>query len=43
MMEIGYDQGEDLRNLLKEAGYSDIKIIKDLSGNDRVAMAVFGG
>ena len=43
IMEIGYDQGEDLRNLLKEAGYSDIKIIKDLSGNDRVAMAVFGG
>ena len=43
MMEIGYDQGEDLRTLLKEAGYLSIEIKKDLSGNDRVAMAVFGG
>ena len=40
MMEIGYDQGEDLRTLLKEAGYLSIEIKKDLSGNDRVAMAV---
>lgn len=43
MMEIGYDQGEELKELLKEAGYSNIEIKKDLSGNDRVAMAVFGG
>lgn len=43
MMEIGYDQGKELKELLKEAGYSNIEIKKDLSGNDRVAMAVFGG
>lgn len=43
MMEIGYDQGEDLRTLLKDTGYLSIEIKKDLSGNDRVAMAVFGG
>ena len=43
MMEIGYDQGEDLRTLLKDTGYLSIEIKKDLSGNDRVAVAVFGG
>lgn len=39
-MEIGYDQGEDLKNLLSENGkYTNIKIIKDLSGLDRVVCA----
>lgn len=43
MLEIGYDQGESTYNLFKENGYEDIEIIKDLSGNDRVLSAVFGG
>ena len=34
--EIGYNQGEDLKNLMT-ARFNDIKIIKDLSGNDRIA------
>ena len=37
--EIGYDQAEDLTNILKSEGYLDIEIRKDLSGNDRVALA----
>ena len=38
-LEIGYDEGEDVSNLLKEAGFSDIRIIKDLSALDRVICA----
>ena len=36
--EIGYDQGEDLKTLLNESGYTEIEIRKDLAGLDRVAM-----
>ena len=38
-LEIGYDQAEELRELLSGAGYTDIKVIKDYGGNDRV---IFG-
>ena len=38
--EIGYDQGECVRQLMEEAGYIDIEVIKDFAGLDRV---VFGG
>lgn len=34
--EIGYDQAADVSNIMKENGYTDIKLIKDLSGLDRV-------
>lgn len=37
-LEIGYDQGESLRNLLEEAGFVSVEIVKDLAGLDRVAM-----
>ena len=36
--EIGYDQGEALRKLLSENGYSRVEIIRDLAGLDRVAL-----
>ena len=36
--EIGYDQGEDLRNLLQKSGYTAIEIRQDLAGLDRVAL-----
>ena len=36
--EIGYDQGEDLRRLMEGEGFKDVRIIKDLAGNDRVAI-----
>ena len=34
--EIGYDQGQTVPAILEENGYNDIKVYKDLSGNDRV-------
>jgi len=34
--EIGYNQGEAVSELLKAAGYHDVKVIKDLPGLDRV-------
>lgn len=39
-LESGYDQGEDVRRLMEEAGYVDIEVIKDFAGLDRV---VYGG
>lgn len=36
-LEIGYDQGPDLVQLLKKSGYYDVEIIKDLAGLNRVA------
>lgn len=41
--EIGYDQGEDVSRLMIEAGYKDVSVVKDLSGNDRVVSGIFGG
>ena len=37
--EIGYDQGQTVPAILEENGYKDIKVYKDLSGNDRVVTA----
>ena len=37
--EIGMDEGEEVSELLLEAGFSDIRIIKDLSALDRVVCA----
>lgn len=37
--EIGYNQGEALKEILCKEGYRDIAVIKDLSGNQRVAFA----
>ncbi len=39
--EIGYDQGESVSNLLRENGYSEIEVIKDLAGLDRVVKATY--
>ena len=36
--EIGYDQGQALTALFKNAGYRNIEILKDLAGLDRVAL-----
>ena len=36
LCEIGYDQGEAVSDLMKNHGYEDIRIIKDLAGLDRV-------
>lgn len=42
LYEIGCDQGDDLRNIMEENGFTDIEIIKDLAGLDRVCLGVNG-
>ena len=39
LFEIGSDQGEDVKNLMEQAGYTGVSVKKDLAGLDR---AVFG-
>ena len=34
--EIGYDQGEAVSSLMKARGYTQVQVIKDLAGLDRV-------
>ncbi len=38
-LEIGYDQGKAVTELLKEAGFCDVTVAKDYSGHDRVISA----
>lgn len=38
-LEIGYNQGRDVRQILLEEGFTDVIIKKDLSGHDRVVSA----
>lgn len=36
--EIGYDQGNEVRELMEDSGFKDVRVVKDLAGNDRVAI-----
>jgi release factor glutamine methyltransferase len=36
LLEIGYDQGEAVSAMLRGAGYTDVCVVRDLAGNDRV-------
>ena len=36
ILEIGYDQGETVSELMRENGFRDIEVIRDLGGKDRV-------
>ncbi len=36
LLEIGHDQGEAVSSMLREAGFSNVRVIQDLAGNDRV-------
>ena len=38
-MEIGFDQARDVTDIFYKAGFTDIRVIKDYSGNDRVIFA----
>lgn len=38
--EIGDTQGDSVSNILKENGYTDVEIMKDLEGRDRVVTAL---
>ena len=37
--EIGYDQGEAVKNIMEAAGFLDVKVIKDFAGLDRMVTA----
>ena len=39
--EIGHDQGESVKKLMEEEGFSNIKLVKDLAGLDRVLLGYF--
>lgn len=40
LFEIGCDQGKDVSELMRQAGYQDRNVIKDLAGLDRVVAGV---
>lgn len=42
LFEIGFDEATDVGKILKENNFCDIKVIKDLSENDRVVYAKKG-
>lgn len=39
--EIGYDQGKEVSELMRKAGYVDVEISQDLAGLDRVVYGTF--
>ncbi len=41
LIEHGFEQGEAVRNILKDASYARIKTVKDYGGNERVTMAFY--
>ena len=41
LFEIGFDQGEQVKELLCENGFDNARIVKDLSGNDRVVCGTY--
>ena len=38
MYEIGYDQAEPVKKIMRQCGFTNIEIVKDLSGLDRVVI-----
>lgn len=40
LFEIGFDEGQAVSKLLENAGFRDVRIIKDLAGQDRVVTGV---
>lgn len=42
-LEIGYDQGDAVKALMEQAGFTDVQVKKDLPGNDRVVRATWMG
>lgn len=41
--EIGYDQGEAVSKLMKDAGFCDVKVVKDYAGLNRVVKGIYPG
>ena len=42
-LEIGFDQGEAVRNLLQGVGFEDVQVHPDLAGKDRVVTGTLAG
>ena len=40
LLEIGFDQAEDVMNIMKSNGFIEINCIKDFAGNDRVVRGI---
>lgn len=38
VLEHGYDQGDAVQKIFKEAGYKQVRTVKDYGGNDRVTL-----
>ena len=38
LFEIGYDQGNDVSELLRNSGFTDVQVRKDMAGLDRVVL-----
>lgn len=38
LFEIGYDQGEAVKHLMEEGGFTEVSVKKDFGGNDRVVI-----
>ncbi len=38
ILEIGFDQGESVKRMLKDEDFKNIKILKDLQGLDRIVL-----
>lgn len=43
LFEIGFDQGAQVKALLREHGFDSVRIAQDLSGNDRVVCGTYIG
>ena len=41
LFEIGHDQGKDVSEMMEQAGFRDVCVIKDLAGNDRVVGGIY--
>lgn len=42
-LEIGYDQGESVKDIFQKEGYETVEVFSDLSGNPRVLRGIFSG
>ena len=43
LLEHGYDQGQAVRNLFSDRGYTEVKTLQDINGTDRVSMGCCSG
>ena len=42
-LEIGYDQGESVKDIFQKEGYEAVEVFPDLAGNPRVLRGIFSG